>query len=111
MKLSLSETFSYWLQSYRCLIVITLLPTSLQVGLRVPPTCLTTEWRLTCHGVGCRRAGGGAGGADHAGVTAAGPADAAGAGAAVAAPLPALPGAAGSLPGAVLFDVVAHLMT
>lgn len=66
---------------------------------------------LTCHGVGGRRAGGGAGGADHASITAAGTADAASAGAAVAAPLPALPGAAGSLPGAVLFDVVTHLMT
>lgn len=66
---------------------------------------------LTCYRVGGRGAGGGAGRADHAGVTAAGSADTAGAGAAVAAPLPALPGAAGPLPGAVLSDVVTHLMT
>lgn len=64
---------------------------------------------LTCHGVGGRGAGGGAGRADHAAVAAAGRADAAGAGAAVAAPLPALSGAAGPLPGAVLPDVVTHL--
>lgn len=73
--------------------------------------CQPTGWHLTCYGVGGCGASGGAGGADHAGVTAAGSTDAAGAGAAVAAPLPALPGAAGPLPGAVLSDVVAHLMT
>ena len=69
----------------------------------------STAGRLTCYRVGGRGAGGGAGGADHAGVTAAGSADAAGAGAAVAAPLPSFSGAASSLPGAVLSDVVPHL--
>lgn len=65
---------------------------------------------LTCQGVGGGGAGRGAGRAHHAGVAAAADgADAARAGAAVAAPLPALAGAAGPLPGAVLADVAAHL--
>lgn len=67
---------------------------------------------VTCHRVGGCRACGGASGADHAGVAAAADStDPARAGAAVAAPLPALPGATGSQPGAVLPDVVTHLMT
>lgn len=71
----------------------------------------SNRWCLTCNRVGGCGAGGGAGGADHAGVTAAGPAHSTGAGTAVAAPLPAISGAADPLPGAVLPDVVTHLMT
>lgn len=72
-------------------------------------TALLTK--LTCYRVGGCGTGGGASRADHAGVAAAGSTDTAGAGAAVAAPLPALSGATGPLPGAVLSDVVTHLTT
>lgn len=75
------------------------------------PIRVETSWLgLTCHRVGGSRACGGAGGADHAGVAAAHCADPTCAGTAVAAPLPALSGAAGSQPGAVLPDVVTHLI-
>lgn len=77
----------------------------------LPLNLQQTRHHLTCYGVGGCRASGGASRADHTGIAATGSTDTTRAGTAVAAPLPALPGAAGSLPRAVLSDVVTHLMT
>lgn len=63
---------------------------------------------LTCYGVGCCRASGGASRADHASITTASSTDTTGA---RATPLPAFSSAAGSLSGAVLPDIVAYLMS